>query len=159
MNNDIENNYKPANANLKQTLANFSHTLRNPLTSVLGWTEILLMSESNNVIEDDLDLHEVLEVIRSNSVTLVRLVSDLSAILGPDLSPRLVFELRVPLTAIIGSTEMLLLIERDNPIDNAVNLHEILDVMRGNGKTFDYLVSQLNTLELNDNRQDAALPE
>ena len=72
---DLEKLYgalQKANVNKARLLVNVSHNLRTPLTSILGFSELLLTTD-----EDDLQRKEFAKIIHSESQHLTLVVSDI----------------------------------------------------------------------------------
>lgn len=68
---DIEFKYKEKDLELRQSIANMSHDLRTPLTSIMGYMQLL---EDDDTDEDDKKLY--MSIIERRSTTLKELISN-----------------------------------------------------------------------------------
>jgi PAS domain S-box-containing protein len=106
-------------------LATLSHELRTPLSAILGWTQVLLKSDTEN---DPSRQRRAIEVIDRNARAQVQLIDDLL-----DLSRIMAGKIRLELQPLSLSTAIEAAVESARPAADAkdIRLNAILDQVRG----------------------------
>jgi PAS domain S-box-containing protein len=106
-------------------LATLSHELRTPLSAILGWTQVLLKSDTEN---DPSRQRRAIEVIDRNARAQVHLIDDLL-----DLSRIMAGKVRLDLQPLSLSTAIEAAVESARPAADAkdIRLTAILDQVRG----------------------------
>lgn len=137
--NDIEAKYKEMDLELRHAIANISHDLRTPLTSIIGYIQLI---EKDNLTEEE--RKEYIEIVRKRSEALRMLIASFY-----DLSRLEAREYKFELTRINLSSIMCEIIASfyndflNKAIEPVLEIHENIAFINGDSNAVTRIISNL----------------